>query len=63
MATATDGAVKKGAHAGNLIKAIAKVVGGGGGGRPSMAMAGGKNPAGVDEALKLAETTLESQIR
>ena len=63
MATATDGAVKKGAHAGNLIKAIARVVGGGGGGRPSMAMAGGKNPAGVDEALKLAETTLESQIR
>ncbi len=63
MATATDGAVKKGAHAGNLIKAIARTVGGGGGGRPSMAMAGGKNPAGVDEALKLAETTLESQMK
>jgi len=63
MATATDGALRKGAHAGNLIKAIAKVVGGGGGGRPSMAMAGGKNPTGVDEALKLAETTLESQIK
>ena len=62
MATATDGAVKKGAHAGNLIRAIAKTVGGGGGGRPSMAMAGGKNPAGVDEALKLAAETLKNQL-
>ena len=42
MATATDGAQKKGAHAGNLIKAIAACVGGGGGGRPGMAQAGGK---------------------
>ncbi len=50
MATATDGAQKAGAHAGNLIKAIAGLVGGGGGGRPNMAQAGGKNPAGVDEA-------------
>ena len=54
MATATDGAQKKGAHAGNLIKAIAGLVGGGGGGRPGMAQAGGKNPAGVEEALKKA---------
>jgi alanyl-tRNA synthetase len=46
MATATDEAQKKGAHAGNLIKAIAGLVGGGGGGRPNMAQAGGKNPAG-----------------
>ncbi|MDE6896911.1 MAG: alanine--tRNA ligase, partial [Lachnospiraceae bacterium] len=47
MATATDGAMKAGAHAGNLIKAVASIVGGGGGGRPNMAQAGGKNPAGV----------------
>ena len=52
MATATDGAQKKGAHAGNLIKAIASLVGGGGGGRPGMAQAGGKNPAGILDALK-----------
>ena len=45
MATATEGAIKKGAHAGNLIKEVASLVGGGGGGRPNMAQAGGKNPA------------------
>ena len=42
MATATEGAMKKGAHAGNLVKGIAGCVGGGGGGRPNMAQAGGK---------------------
>ena len=45
LAMATDGAQKQGAHAGNLIKGIAALVGGGGGGRPNMAQAGGKNPA------------------
>ena len=44
MASVTEEAQKKGAHAGNLIKAIAGLVGGGGGGRPGMAQAGGKNP-------------------
>ena len=63
MATATDGVQKAGAHAGNLIKAIAGLVGGGGGGRPNMAQAGGKNPAGVDEALAKVAETVESQVR
>ena len=63
MATATDAAQKKGAHAGNLIKAIAGLVGGGGGGRPNMAQAGGKNPAGIDEALKKAVATVEEQTK
>ena len=63
MATATDGVMKKGAHAGNLIKGIAKLVGGGGGGRPNMAMAGGKDAAGVDAALAEAEKVLADQIR
>ena len=63
MATATDGAMKTGAHAGNLIKGIAALVGGGGGGRPNMAQAGGKNPAGVDEALKKAAEVLEAQVK
>ena len=63
MATATDEAQKKGAHAGNLIKAIAALVGGGGGGRPGMAQAGGKNPAGVDDAIEEAAKVVESQIK
>jgi alanyl-tRNA synthetase len=60
---ATDEAQKKGAHAGNLIKAIAGKVGGGGGGRPNMAQAGGKNPAGIPDAIAEAEVVLAGQIR
>ncbi len=63
MATATDGALKKGVHAGNLVRAIAGCVGGGGGGRPNMAQAGGKNPAGIPEALAKAEEALAEQIK
>ena len=62
MVTATDGAMKQGAHAGNLIKAIAGCIGGGGGGRPNMAQAGGKNPAGIAEALAKAAEVLQGQI-
>ncbi len=62
IAMATDGAVKKGAHAGNIIKEAAQLVGGGGGGRPNMAQAGGKNPAGMEAALKKAEEVLASQL-
>ena len=62
MATATEGAVKKGAHAGNLIKEVASLVGGGGGGRPNMAQAGGKNPAGIPDALQKAKEVIISQI-
>lgn len=60
---ATDEAVKKGAHAGNLIREVAKVVGGGGGGRPNMAQAGGKNPDKINEALEKAKDVLETQIK
>ena len=63
MATATEGAIKKGAHAGNLIKEVASLVGGGGGGRPNMAQAGGKNPAGAKEAVEAAKTILEGQLK
>ena len=59
---ATDDVISKGAHAGNLVKAISPVVGGGGGGRPNMAQAGGKNPAGIDDALKKAEEVLAEQV-
>ena len=63
VAMATDGAMSAGAHAGNLIKGIAALVGGGGGGRPNMAQAGGKNPAGIKDALEEAKTVLEQQIK
>lgn len=59
---ADDDAISKGAHAGNMIKEIAKCVGGGGGGRPNMAQAGGKNPAGADMAIEKAKEILESQL-
>ena len=62
MAMVTDGAMKQGAHAGNLIKGIASCVGGGGGGRPNMAQAGGKNPSGIPDAVKKAEEVLSEQL-
>ena len=63
IAMATDGVMGQGAHAGNLIKGIAGLVGGGGGGRPNMAQAGGKNPAGIDAAIAEAAKVLEGQIK
>ena len=63
IAMATDGAMAKGAHAGNLIKGIAGLVGGGGGGRPNMAQAGGKNPAGIPQAIAKAKEVLAEQIK
>lgn len=62
MAAATDDLVAKGVHAGNIIKAAAPMVGGGGGGRPNMAQAGGKNPAGIRQAIDAARDTLSSQL-
>ncbi len=62
LAMATDDAVKAGAHAGNIIKATAAVCGGGGGGRPNMAQAGGKDAAKIAEALKKAKDVLEEQL-
>ncbi len=62
IAMATEKAQKAGAHAGNLIKGIAALVGGGGGGRPGMAQAGGKNPAGIPAAVAEAVKVLEGQL-
>lgn len=62
IAAAGDKAMKAGAHAGKLIKEIASLVGGGGGGRPNMAQAGGKNPAGIEAALEKAVSVLEEQL-
>ena len=63
MTMATEDSIKKGAHAGNLIKAVAKEVGGGGGGRPNMAQAGGKNPAGIPAALEKAAEVLQGMLK
>ena len=62
MAMATKEAVSRGAHAGNLIREIASLVGGGGGGRPNMAQAGGKNPEGIDAAVAKVKEVLERQL-
>lgn len=56
LTAVNEDTIKKGLKAGDLIKEIAPLVGGGGGGRPDMAQAGGKNPAGLTDALaKVAE--------
>ena len=62
LAMATEDAVGQGAHAGNLIREIASCVGGGGGGRPNMAQAGGKNPDGIETALVKAKEVLTTQL-
>lgn len=62
IAMATEEAMAKGAHAGNLIKGIAALVGGGGGGRPNMAQAGGKNPAGIPDAIAKVKEVLAGQM-
>ena len=63
MATATEGVLKQGVHAGNLIKGIAGFVGGGGGGRPNMAQAGGKNPEGIEAALAKVPELVSQQVK
>ncbi len=62
MITATDDVVSKGVHAGNIIKTVAPVVGGKGGGRPNMAQAGGNNAAMINEAIEAAGKTLADQL-
>ena len=62
IAMVTEEAQKKGAHAGNLVKAAAAIVGGGGGGRPNMAQAGGKNPDKIPEAIAKVPEILGGQL-
>jgi len=63
LAMATDGAISRGVHAGNIVKAVAGLVGGGGGGSPNMAQAGGKNPEGVDKAVERAVEAIKGQMK
>lgn len=63
LAAVTDDLTKKGLHAGNLIKSIAGVVGGGGGGRPNMAQAGGKDSSKLPEALDKAREIIADAVK
>lgn len=62
VAAATKDLVSRGVHAGNLIREVAKVTGGGGGGRPDMAQAGGKDPSKISQALGKVKVLLEQQL-
>jgi len=59
---ASKEAVAKGIHAGKIIKEAAKVIGGGGGGRPDMAQAGGKDPESLPKAFEKAAELVQSQL-
>ena len=62
LVMATPDLVDKGIHAGNVVKEAAKVMGGGGGGRPEMAQAGGRQPDKLEDALRLAVEVVARQI-
>ena len=62
LAGMTDDLVKKGLKAGDIIKEIAPIVGGGGGGRPQMAQAGGKNPEKIEDALTKAAELIKVKL-
>ena len=63
VAMATKDSLAKGVHCGNIIKSVAQIVGGGGGGRPDMAQAGGKNPAGISEAVEKVFEIVNSSLK
>jgi len=63
LAMVTPDLVVKGFHAGDIVKQVAKVTGGGGGGKATMAQAGGKDVAKVDEALNLVKSIVASQAK
>jgi alanyl-tRNA synthetase len=62
VASVTEDLVKRGLDAGKIVKAVAKVVGGGGGGKPTLAQAGGKDPSRLAEALAQVKPLVESAL-
>ncbi|MCE5185777.1 MAG: alanine--tRNA ligase [Planctomycetaceae bacterium] len=62
LAGVTDDLIKKGLSAGDIVKVIAPIVGGGGGGRPQMAQAGGKDASKLDEALEKAREMIAAKL-
>ena len=63
IAMATKDAVESGVHCGKIIKEVATVVGGGGGGRPDMAQAGGKNPENINKAVETTFDVVEKLVK
>lgn len=63
VVTATRDVLDKGVHSGNIIKEVAKIAGGGGGGRPDMAQAGGKDVSKINEALQYSIKVIEGQVK
>jgi len=63
LAGATDDIVKRGLKAGDIVKSIAPIIDGGGGGRPQMAQAGGKDPAKIREALTKASELIKEKLK
>jgi alanyl-tRNA synthetase len=63
VASISQNYVKEGFHAGRLIKEVATICGGGGGGRPEMAQAGGKDPKQIDQALRYAAEWVTKQVK
>ena len=63
LVAVSDDLTKKGLHAGNLIKELAAIVGGGGGGRPNMAQAGGKDASKLPEALSKARDLIAQNYK
>ena len=63
LAAVTDDLVKRGLHAGNLVKQVAQVVGGGGGGRPTLAQAGGKDVGKLAEALDQVPVYIKTNLK
>ena len=63
VVTATKDVIEKGVHSGNIVREVAKVAGGKGGGRPNMAQAGASDVSKVDEALSYAKEVIESQVK
>ena len=63
ISMATKDVLEKGIHCGKIIKEVASIVGGGGGGRPDMAQAGGKNPEKINEAVENAYEIIEKLVK
>jgi alanyl-tRNA synthetase len=63
LVAATPGAIERGVRAGDIVKVAAKAVGGGGGGRDTMAQAGGRDPEKLPEALTTARAAIEQALR